>query len=139
MKIPIDLSGLADEAIQQVANELPARADLASNELRNAVMDVLDGPRSGKVYRKPAGGKYRASAPGEPPAWRMGTLAKSWRKVTYGENNQNPAIESSVSYAWLDNGSPGGMIKPRPYADKTIEVAMPEVGKIYSEPFDLDL
>lgn len=43
------------------------------------------------------------------------------------------------SYAWLDKGSPGGMIKPRPYADKTIETAMPEVEKIYSEPFDLDL
>lgn len=139
MKIPIDLSGLADKAIQQIANELPDRADLASNELRNAVMEVLGGPRSGKVYRKPTGGKYRASAPGEPPAWRLGTLAKSWRVVTYGENNQNPAIESSVSYAWLDKGSPGGMIKPRPYADKTIETAMPEVEKIYSEPFDLDL
>lgn len=162
MKIPIDLSGLADKAVQQVANELPDRAVRASNELRNAVMEVLSGPRSGRVYKKPGtygkrmskqtksllsdygkklrGGQlYRASAPGEPPAWRTGTLARSWRGVTYGENSQNPAVESEISYAWLDEGSPGGMIKPRPYFQKTIETAMPEVEKIYSEPFDFDL
>lgn len=139
MKIPIDLSGLADAAIQQIADELPDRAYRASNEIRNAVMEVLSGTRSGRVYYKPAGGKYKASSPGEPPAWRTGDLAKSWRGITYGADNQNPAIESDVSYAWLNDGSPGGMIKPRPYFQKTIETAMPEVEKIYSEPFDLDL
>lgn len=139
MKIPIDISGLADTAIQQIADELPGRALDASHEIRNAVMEVLSGPRSGKIYRKPTGGKYRASAPGEPPAWRLGNLGGKWRAVTYGEGNQNPAIETHIEYAWLDEGSPGGMIKPRPYVDKTIETAMPEVEKIYSEPFDFDL
>lgn len=139
IKLPIDLSILSQQALEQVAAQLPGRASRASNALRNSIMEVLSGERSGKTYRRPTGGTYVASAPGEPPAWRTGTLAKSWRPIIYGENHQNPAIESNVQYAWLDEGSPGGKIKPRPYEQKTIDAAMPEIEAIYSEPFDLDL
>ena len=113
---------------------------MASHELRNASLEVLRGQRSGRVYRKPSGGTYRASAPGEPPALRTGTLRRSWRPLYIGDERQNPAIESSVPYAdYMEDGTPGGKIAPRPYEEKIKEKAMPKIREIYGEPFDLNL
>lgn len=114
---------------------------MASHELRNASLEVLRGKRGGRLYRR-AGYKrrYRASAPGEPPAVRTGTLRRSWRPLYIGDERQNPAIESSVPYAdYMEDGTPGGKIAPRPYEEKIKEKAMPKIREIYGEPFDLNL
>ncbi len=137
MSFKIDILGVVKGAVNQVNAELPARAAAASVKLKNASMEVLRGQRSGRVYKKPTGGHYTASAPGESPAVRTGTLKGSWREVQFGANHQNPAIETNVPYAWLDKGSPGGMIAPRPYAQKIIDLAQPDVEAIYAEPFDI--
>ncbi|MEF9973721.1 MAG: hypothetical protein RR893_07290 [Clostridia bacterium] len=168
MSFKIDIIGVVKGAVNQVNAELPVRAAAASVKLKNASVEVLRGQRSGKVYKKPGtygkrmnkqtkelqyeynrhgiyysklrGGQlYRASAPGEPPASRTGTLKNSWRSIQSGPNRQYPAIETNVPYAWLDQGSPGGMIAPRPYEQKTLEKAWPEVEAIYAAPFNIDL
>ena len=126
--------------MEQVTRELPGRAVRASHELRKASREVLRGQRSGRVYRKPSGGTYRASAPGEPPALRTGTLRRSWRPIQSGEHGLDAAIESSVPYAdYMENGTPGGKIAPRPFAERIIEKARPKIEAIYDEPFDLNL
>lgn len=139
MSFKIDLTGIAKGVVDQVNAQLPGRASRASVKIRNAVLDVLDGDRIGRTYKTPTGGRYTASAPGEPPAWRTGHLAGSWIPLQSGPGGYNPAIESNVEYAWLDQGSPGGMIAPRPYEQKTLEKAWPEVEAIYQEPFDIDV
>ena len=49
-------------------------------------------------------------------------------------------IESSVPYAdYMENGTPGGKIAPRPFAERIIEKARPKIEAIYDEPFDLNL
>lgn len=133
MAFSIDIAGIGKKALDQVENQLPARAIRGSNELRNAALEVLRGARSGRRY-----GRHVASAPGEPPAVKSGALRLSWRPVQYGARHESPAIESSIPYAgYMDNGTPGGLIAPRPFADKIVEKAEPQVTAIYAEPFDL--
>lgn len=126
----INITGQVERMKSQIKAELPARAFRASNELRNAAIEVLGGSRSGRSY-----GGHTASAPGEPPAARSGALRMSWQPVSSGAGGENPAIESNIPYAWLDEGSPGGMIKPRPYVKKIVETAMPAIEAIYAEPY----
>jgi len=55
---------------------------------------------------------------------------KSWRPVTSGNN---PAIESNVPYAgYMEHGT--SRIAPRPYQQKIIEKAWPQIERIYSAP-----
>ena len=130
----ISLSGIAAKAMAAVERELPSRAFRASNELRNAALEVLGGGRSGRTYRKPGGGTYQASAPGEPPAARTGTLRNSWRPTDSG-NGISPCIESSVPYTWLDTGK--GRIAARPYVEPIKELALPLIEAIYKEPYNI--
>lgn len=140
MSFKIDLAGVSSQVLNQVNAELPARAAAASQSLRNASLEVLRGQRSGRVYKKAGGGTYTASAPGEPPAVRTGRLRGSWRPVQFGANHQNPAIETNVPYTdYMEHGTPHGMIAPRPFADKIVEKAKPEVEAIYAQPFDINL
>ena len=138
MSFKIDLAGISSQVLNQVNAELPARAASASQSLRNASLEILRGQRGGRTYRKPGGGVYTASAPGEPPAVRSGRLRGSWRPVQFGASHQNPDIESNVPYTgYMENGTPGGMIAPRPFAEKIVEKARPEVEAIYSMPFNI--
>lgn len=135
MGFKIDLVGMSKSVFSQVEQQLPQRAFRASMVLKNSSLVVLRGSRSGRLY-----GKHRASAPGEPPAVKSGTLRNSWRPIQYGSRHQNPAIESNVSYAgYMEKGTPGGMIAPRPFADKIVEKSEDEVAAIYCEPFDINL
>lgn len=51
-------------------------------DLKAKFAELLGGIKSGRVYfrPKPASGKYRASAPGQPPAIRTGNLFRSIRE-----------------------------------------------------------
>lgn len=138
MSFSIDITGIPAKAINQINDQLPARAASAALLLRNASLEVLSGQRSGKRYKKPGGGYYRASAPGEPPAVRTGRLRGNWRPIQCGANGQNPAIETTVFYArYMENGTPGGMIAPRPFVQKIVDKAKPGIEGIYAQPFHL--
>lgn len=126
------------QAINQTKQEAAARAIMASNELRNAALNVLRGQRTGRVYRKPFTKKatYRASAPGEPPAVRTGALRMSWSLHATGSagNNITAGISTNLPYApILEEGSK--KIAPRPYKDAIIERATPAIRNIFSRPY----
>lgn len=139
MLISVNLNNIAAQAVDQIKAQLPTRAMQAANILKGYSGVVLgkDG-NSKKVYRKPAGGTYHPSKPGEPPAQRTGALSNSWRPIVYGE--YNPGLEGGTPYAgYLEYGTPGGMIAARPYIDKIVELSEPEITAIYSAPYDISI
>lgn len=131
--------------LKGVQKEVSQRTYRASNELRNASLYVLRGQRSGKVYRVPnTRAKYKASAPGEPPAVRTGAFRLSWGTHVHVEKNGDcfqavAAIESKERAGgrllgeMLENGT--GKMKPRPYKQKVIDRALPKVKEIYKKPY----
>lgn len=131
--------------LKGVQKEVSQRAYRASNELRNASLYVLRGARSGKTYRVPnTGKKYKASAPGEPPAVRTGTFRFSWGTHVHAEKNGShfravSSIESNERAGgrllgeMLENGH--GSVAPRPYKQKVIDKALPKVKAIYKKPY----
>ena len=103
---------------------------------------MLKGQRSGRVYRKPYTKKatYTASAPGEPPARRTGNLRMHWngqvksKKSSGGGAAIVAQLESQEKYAvLLEEGT--SKMAPRPFAEKIVEKARPEVEKIFREPY----
>ena len=131
--------------LKGVQKEVSQRAYRASNELRNASLYVLRGARSGKTYRVPnTGKKYKASAPGEPPAVRTGTFRFSWGTHVHVEKNGShfravSSLESNERAGgrllgeMLENGH--GSVAPRPYKQKVIDKALPKVKAIYKKPY----
>ena len=84
--------------------------------LRRAGSEVASVARSlirrsaggGKTYRRPGGGTYQASGPGQPPASRTGTLANSI-KVRAFKSGEGVAIRDTAFYAvFLEGGAHGG-------------------------------
>ncbi len=150
MKLWVDgKAGSAGSAIRatvkdQVTNinrKVVSRGVRAVNAIRNAELEVLKGQRSGRVYRKPhSKATYTASAPGEPPARRTGNLRMHWNGQVKSENSSGGGVaiiaelESQESYAGiLENGT--SKMAARPFTEKIKEKAMPEIQRIYSEPY----
>ena len=120
---------------QNVKRQIVSRGMRAANELRNAEQDTLNGAGHGRVYYKPHGGKYTASAPGEVPARRLGDLRRDWEPKTQSSNNGVTAyIESAMPYAdYLEHGTK--KMAARPYVEKIKTRALPKIVKIYSETY----
>ena len=150
MKLWVDgKAGSAGSAIRatvkdQVTNinrKVVSRGVRAVNAIRNAELEVLKGQRSGRVYRKPhSKATYTASAPGEPPARRTGNLRMHWNGHVKSENSSGGGVaiiaelESQEPYAGiLENGS--SKMAARPFTEKIKEKAMPEIQRIYGEPY----
>lgn len=125
--------------VKQIMSEVETKAKScavrASNELRNAALNVLRGQRSGRVYKKShSKATYRASAPGEPPAVRTGMLRMSWgmKAIGDGKGTYTAGIYTDVPYAeTLESGNT--RVKARPYRQKVIERAAPKVTAIFKE------
>lgn len=136
-----NLSRIVQGVVQKVFNQVVIRGPRAANALRNAELRVLSGKRGGATYRKAGtkGASYTASAPGEPPAVRSGTLRRQWRPGVEGGSGGGgvsirPTIYSDTPYAaYLEFGT--RKMAARPFKDKIIEEAKPEIIKIYSEPY----
>lgn len=124
------------QRVQQVAEECDTRmsrcALLSANELRNSALQVLRGSRGGRSYRRITGGRstYTASAPGEPPAARSGTLRNSWTMIAEGGSRSYKAIiESPTHYAgYLEEGT--RKMAARPFKEKIQEKAAPRIRQI---------
>ena len=137
MLISVNLSAIASQAIAQIEAELPSRAMQAAIYLGNASMQVLgNNGGSERVYRKPAGGTYNASSPGSPPAMRTGTLMRSWRPMVFGA--YNPGLEGGTPYAgYLEYGT--SKMAARPYIDKIVEQAEPQIIAVYNAPYNINI
>ena len=150
MKLWVDgKAGSAGSAIRatvkdQVTNinrKVVSRGVRAVNAIRNAELEVLKGQRSGRVYRKPhSKATYTASAPGEPPARRTGNLRMHWNGQVKSENSSGGGVaiiaelESQEPYAGiLENGS--SKMAARPFTVLIYEYAMPDILRIYGEPY----
>jgi len=131
--------------LKGLQKEVGQRAYRASNELRNASLYVLRGKRTGKIYRVPnTGAKYRASAPGEPPAVRTGIFRNSWGTHVHVEKQgvhfrAVSAIESKEKAGgrllgeMLERGA--GKMAARPYKQQIIARALPKIKEIYKKPY----
>lgn len=132
-----------DDIVDHIKDQMERRSYSAANELRNAALLVLRGQRSGRVYNVPGTRrKYTASAPGEPPAVRTGMFRLSWQptaQVVFGSYVSR--IESDIRTSSgghtlgkiLEEGT--SRMAPRPYQDRILEVAEPEILKIYDENY----
>ncbi|MGI6224825.1 MAG: hypothetical protein ACOYJ1_01080 [Peptococcales bacterium] len=132
----VSIKAIVADIVSQVEAQIPARATRCSIVLKNTSMEVLSGPRSGRTYRKPNGGTYIASAPGEPPAARTSTLMGSFRPI---QDEPNVAgIYTSVPYAAkLEEGT--SRMARRPYRERTIEQSMPGIEQIMNEPYSVEI
>ena len=133
------LEQTVEEAAENVEKQLQSRTYIAANALRNSALSVLRGKGGGRSYRVPGTSRtYTASAPGEPPAMRTGLFRSSWQpSAHFASGSYTSRIETDVGYAgWLENGTPGGQMDPRPHHERILEHAKPEIIRIYSAPYD---
>lgn len=123
---------IAEKVVNDVNHQMASRSYRASNELRNSALAILRGQRSGRMY-----GSHQASAPGEPPAQWSGAFRLSWRPTTYAFGTSYISrIENPQEYAdWLENGTPGGQMAPRPHHERIQNHALPNIIRIYDEPY----
>lgn len=129
------------DQVKKINQQVVSRGVRAVNAIRNAELEVLKGQRSGRVYRKPhSRATYTASAPGEPPARRTGNLRMHWNGQVKSEGASGGGVsivaelESQESYAgYLENGT--SKMAARPFKEKIKEEAVPEIQRIYSEPY----
>jgi len=68
-----------DNVIKGLGKEAEDRVRKATHHMRDEVNETLSGQRSGETYKVPGteSAYYTASAPGEPPASRLGNLRSS--------------------------------------------------------------
>lgn len=130
-----------NELTATVNRKVASRGTRTITVLRNAELRVLKGQRSGKRYRVPFSKRYyTASAPGEPPARRTGNLRLRWSgdlKTEHTGQNEiklTAILESDTKYAgFLENGT--SKMLPRPFVQKILNEAEPDVEKIFREPY----
>ena len=130
-----NLSIVVHSVVDNVDNEILSRGYRAANALRNAELEVLNGQGGGRIYKKPGGGTYQASAPGQPPARRSGHLREAWSmNVSGGSGACHIELTSNTFYAgYLEHGT--RKMAPRPFVDRIAQKAKPEIIGIYSEPY----
>ncbi len=153
---------IVKDQVAEINRKVISRGMRAVNALQTAEKEVLSKQGTGRIYKKPGtygkrptkatrkllgdyghklkGGQlYRASAPGEAPARRTGNLRLHWNGEIKSERSSGgvailAVLESGERYAAaLENGTP--KMAARPFMEKIKAEAMPEIQKIYSEPY----
>ena len=144
-----------NELTATVNRKVASRGARTITALRSAELRVLYGQRNGRRYLVPDTGRtdkktgkrirgsgkyYTASAPGEPPARRTGNLRLRWSgdlKTEHTGQNEiklTAILESDTKYAgFLENGT--SKMLPRPFVQKILNEAEPDVEKIFREPY----
>ncbi len=114
-----------EKVTQNIAQQITSRGMRASVKLRNSALHVLANPSP--------------SSPGNPPGVRTGNLRANWSMaVGSGEGgglvSVTPTIISNANYSgYLENGT--YKMAARPFKDKIIESALPEITALYNEPY----
>ena len=134
----VDLTKIVQEKVETIKSQLGGRSYRVANELRNSAQIVLTGSRGGRQY-----GSHIASAPGEPPATDTGTFKGAWTPGTEARGDLYVAkIENGTTVAnghmlgdYLENGTPGGKMAPRPHHDRILDKTKDKAQRIYGEPY----
>lgn len=128
----VDVSFQLKNMIPQITKMLPQefeRAILKSAIIvNNEVRRTLTGSRHGKLYRVPATHKtWRASAPDEPPAVRLGHLRNSYQYKVKGNGFGSIAyVGSPLDYAhYLEYGT--AKMRPRRHLSVAFKKSKPKV------------
>lgn len=147
-----------DEITDHIKHEMERRTYLASNELRSSANLVLRGQRSGRRYKVPGtyrrqrdktdgkmkkGRYYTASAPGEPPANRLGHFRMSWQPNARIEDGlYTSMIESDLMVGTKNKYLLGEILEegtskmaPRPYQELILDRAISKIKRIYSASY----
>lgn len=126
------IEAIADTVVREVQHQMESRCYRAANEMRNSAVELLRGSRSGRMY-----GGHQASAPGEMPAARTSAFRLSWQPRTFFFGTSYISrIENPQGYAdYLENGTPGGQMAPRPHHERIQNDALPNIIRIYDEPY----
>lgn len=156
------LKTIVSEQVDNINRKVLSRGTRAVNAIQDAEREVLQGARSGRVYKRPGtyghtpskatkkllgeyghklrGGQlYRASAPGEAPARRTGNLRLHWNgdvkteKISENSVSITVELESQEPYAY--NLEVGKGMAPRPFVERIKKKAEQEIKKIYEEPY----
>ena len=157
-----DISQTWEEIKNDIKNQLTSRGYRAANELRNASQLVLRGQRSGRRYIVPGTGSvsynkkkhtakityryYTASAPGEPAAVRTGAFRGSWQRKSFveGKGTDFTVVSQVESLTRTDNNkyllgeileNGTGRMSPRPHQERIQQKALPNILRIYNEPY----
>lgn len=160
--ISSQIESMVKEVNAKITQGMKARAYSVSNELRNSSQNILRGQRSGREYIIPGTGRvkynkrkktatityrrYRASAPGEPPAVRTGAFRGSWQtRIESTGSGDSLSVRSMIeSNARTDGGKyilgeileeGTGKMAPRPYKERILTDAKPRIIKIYKRPY----
>lgn len=107
---------------QSVIRQAKPIIEAKLNTLRAILVEGFDAPKTGREYRRPSGDRYRASAPGEPPARRSGDLQDSIGELGVREESGTVVGEIRISARHailLERGTP--RISPRPFVRPAIE------------------
>ncbi len=147
-----EIDVIVNKTVEEIEQKAKQRGYQAANILTNEVKKVLSGQRSGRTYKvnktggksKKSGVTYTASAPGEAPALRFGTLQKSFKRRTYGDKIGNNLVIHAITESdlqvngyllgdLLENGTK--RIAPRPFKQKTIDAALPKIIQIFQKQY----
>jgi hypothetical protein len=107
-----------------------ALVELLDKESKKVLEDIrgsMRSAKSGRTYRRPGGGTYIASAPGESPAVKTGALIRSLR-ARKSNGGLKVRITAEVKHGkWMEQGT--DKIAPRPFMKPARDAAEPRIRK----------
>jgi hypothetical protein len=90
--------------------------------LHEIMVEEFNAPKHGRQYRRPGGTRYTASAPGEPPAIRTGTLERSISEPIIHESSTSVVGEIEIDAPYADDLEYGRTrVAARPFVEPAIE------------------
>lgn len=126
----------AEKISDGMRDELYRRGIQITQVLRKTELEILAGTRNGVKYKSLPN---RSSAPGEAPAAQSGKLRQEWDDITERQGNGHTSIvtsriTSTTPYAgYLEEGTE--RMAARPFVDKILEKAEPEILEIARAPY----
>lgn len=126
----------AEKISDGMRDELYRRGVQITQVLRKTELEILAGTRNGVKYKSLPN---RSSAPGEAPAAQSGKLQQEWDDITERQGNGHTSIvtsriTSTTPYAgYLEEGTE--RMAARPFVDKILEKAEPEILEIARAPY----
>ena len=133
MGLDFKLKFHTNEVVRAIESTATKRMLEAVNAVRGQTLDTLSGSRSGRTYRVPGSRRtYTASAPGEPPASRLGELRQSVKTALKTEGRKIIGmVGTDKEYGKvLEFGSK--FMAARPWLRISFEKALPKVKSILS-------
>jgi hypothetical protein len=90
-------------------------------EITTIIVEEFSAPKSGRIYRRPGGGFYQASAPGEPPAIASGRLKGSITPPQVGRAGNLLVGQIRITAPYAVKLERGIGLAPRPFARPAVE------------------